>query len=303
MQKFGIDISKWQGNFNFAEAKKQGVEFVIIKAGGGDSVLYQDSKFERNYTEAKKNNIPVGAYFFGYAKTESDARKEADYFLSLLKGKQFEMPVYYDVEHTTQKKLGKAKLTAVVNAFCDKVEKSGYYTGVYTYVSFYNNYLDVSVLNRYTHWIASYTKTQPVIRGKAIDMWQFGGETNFIRSNTIAGVVCDQNYCYVDFTETIKKNGLNGFGKMPELIPEPTPTRIDTSKYPVLKKGSRGEYVLLLQKRLVELGYDPKGLDGIFGNGCMGAVKAFQKTHYDINNKKLVVDGCVGPKTWDSLMN
>lgn len=43
-------------------------------------------------------------------------------------------------------------------------------------------------------------------------MWQFGGSTNLLRSNLIAGVVCDQNYMYVDFPEIIKKGGYNGFG-------------------------------------------------------------------------------------------
>lgn len=44
MQRFGIDVSHWQGDFDFAKAKEnEGVEFVIIKAGGGDAGLYKDS--------------------------------------------------------------------------------------------------------------------------------------------------------------------------------------------------------------------------------------------------------------------
>ena len=39
MQRFGIDISRWQNNFDFVKAKEIGVEFVIIKAGGGDAGL------------------------------------------------------------------------------------------------------------------------------------------------------------------------------------------------------------------------------------------------------------------------
>ena len=48
MQKFGIDISHWQGDFDFKKAKLEGVQYVILKCGGGDSGLYKDSKFERN---------------------------------------------------------------------------------------------------------------------------------------------------------------------------------------------------------------------------------------------------------------
>lgn len=56
-QRFGIDVSHWQGNFNFANAKnKEGVEFAIIKAGGGDAGLYKDSRFEDNYRKFRVCN-------------------------------------------------------------------------------------------------------------------------------------------------------------------------------------------------------------------------------------------------------
>ncbi len=77
--------------------------------------------------------------------------------------------------------------------------------------------------------------------------------------------------------------------------------KVDYSNYPVLKKGSTGEYVKILQQLLVSKGYDPKGIDGIFGPGCKTAVIKFQKENTDINGKKLAVDGCVGPKTWGAL--
>ena len=76
---------------------------------------------------------------------------------------------------------------------------------------------------------------------------------------------------------------------------EVKPVTPDYSKYPILKKGSRNSYVTILQKKLVEKGYDPKVIDGIFGPGCLAAVKQFQK------DNGLVVDGCVGPKTWAAL--
>ena len=44
-------------------------------------------------------------------------------------------------------------------------------------------------------------------------MWQFGGETNKIRTNKVAGVTCDQNYAYKDYPAIIKNAGLNGFHK------------------------------------------------------------------------------------------
>lgn len=77
--------------------------------------------------------------------------------------------------------------------------------------------------------------------------------------------------------------------------------KVDYSKYPVLKRGSKGEHVYTLQRLLVGKGYDPKGIDGIFGPGCEAAVKKFQSENTDTDGKKLVVDGYVGPKTWGAL--
>lgn len=71
----------------------------------------------------------------------------------------------------------------------------------------------------------------------------------------------------------------------------------DVSKYPTIKKGSKGNYVKELQNLLVQKGYDPKGVDGVFGAGCETAVKKYQKDH------KLTADGIVGQKTWNSLYN
>ena len=95
-QRFGIDVSRWQGSFDFARAKsKEGVEFAIIKAGGADSGFYKDSQFEANYKKCVECRLPKGAYFYGNARSTAEAKKEAGYFLSLLKGKKFEYPVFY----------------------------------------------------------------------------------------------------------------------------------------------------------------------------------------------------------------
>lgn len=87
----------------------------------------------------------------------------------------------------------------------------------------------------------------------------------------------------------------------PQASNSPSKPKVDYSKYPILKKGSTGKYVKILQQLLVDKGYDPKGVDGIFGNNTLTAVKNYQKKNTDINGKKLVVDGCVGQKTWGSL--
>ncbi|HJP94709.1 MAG TPA: peptidoglycan-binding protein [Pyrinomonadaceae bacterium] len=64
---------------------------------------------------------------------------------------------------------------------------------------------------------------------------------------------------------------------------------------PVLRKGSSGPNIITLQSTLKQLGFDPNGIDGMFGPGTEAAVIAFQKS------KGLTPDGIVGPKTMAAL--
>lgn len=211
MQTFGIDISRWQGDFDFAKAKSEGVKYAILKCGGGDDGLYRDSKFERNYNEAKLNGLGVGAYFFGYANTVEGAKEEAKYCAGLLQGKKFDYPIFYDVEAERQN-VGKDKATEIVKAFCNYLESAGYWCGFYTNLNWYNYRLHGEQLAaRYSFWLAWWTKEMPQIPN--VQMWQYGGETNYIRSKYVAGVVCDQDYCFVDFPAKIKAAGKNGYTK------------------------------------------------------------------------------------------
>ena len=68
------------------------------------------------------------------------------------------------------------------------------------------------------------------------------------------------------------------------------------SGYPTLKKGARGNITKLLQEKLVSLGYNTNGVDGIFGSGTEKAIISFQK------NNGLVADGIVGQNTWSKLL-
>ncbi len=210
----GIDISRWQGDFDMKAAVKEGVKFAIIKGGGGDDGLYKDRQFEANYAKAKAADIPVGVYWFSKALTASDAVKEAEYFYNnILKGKQFELPVYIDVENKEQLAVGKRKVTDIIKAWCSYLEKLGYWVGIYSSTYFFGAYMYDNELTRYAHWVAQWAKKCTYKNTNCLGVWQFGGETNLICSNKVAGVVCDQNYLYVDYPTLIKRAGLNGYGK------------------------------------------------------------------------------------------
>lgn len=70
------------------------------------------------------------------------------------------------------------------------------------------------------------------------------------------------------------------------------------TSYPgfILTMGSRGSEVIVVQEKLMELGYDvPGGADGQYGSGVRNAVRKFQEDH------GLDIDGDVGKQTWDAL--
>ena len=99
--------------------------------------------------------------------------------------------------------------------------------------------------------------------------------------------------------------GLSGDGEKesaPQPAPEPVPAPVP-EKRPVLRKGSSGASVVLLQELLGKRGYDlsPYGADGKFGAKTEAALKAFQKEHSDTDETPLKVDGIAGPATWRAL--
>lgn len=204
---FGIDVSLYQKGFDFAAAKAEGVKFVIIKASEGN---FSDPEFASHYEKAGKAGLYRGAYHYLTAVSVQGAKAEADVFLKTVSGKKFEYPLFVDVEEKSMTKLSATDADGVVKAFCDKVEAAGYWCGFYCNYNFYKNVIGGEALaKRYSLWLASWSGSAPA----PCQIWQFGGEVNVKRKNSVAGVVCDQNYSYRDFPALIAEKGLNGFKK------------------------------------------------------------------------------------------
>ncbi len=257
MKLFGIDISRWQGNFNFEAAIKEGIKFAIIKGGGGDDGLYVDSKFKRNYDEAKNKKLPIGVYWFSKALSINEAIKEADYFYdNILKDRQFELPIYIDVENKSQLSVGKRALTDIIKAWCERIENRGYWVGIYSSASYFSSYMYDDELQKFAHWVAQWSSRCNYTKS-CLGMWQFGGETNCIRTNKVAGVVCDQNYMLVDYPTKIKSAGLNGFSKATKPS-VPTKRSVDElAKEVIAGKWGNG---VERKSRLTAAGYDYKAV-------------------------------------------
>ena len=248
----GIDVSKHNGTIDWQKAKASGsVDFAVIRAGYGKLISQKDVQFERNYAECKKYNIPVGCYWYSYAHSVSEIQTEARVFLEVIKGKQFEYPVYLDFEEKSQFALGKSTCTAMAKAFLDILEKAGYYAGMYCSTYYLTNYFDDSVKDRYTIWLAHVNVSKPTYT-KAYDIWQYSwnGKVDGITGGS--GKV-DMNYCYKeDFPEIIKKAGLNGFTKASD-TPAPEKSIDELAKEVLENKWGTGSD---RKARLTAAGYD-----------------------------------------------
>ena len=230
MELKGIDISEWQGKLSLADFKKikdSGINFVIIRCGytsyNKSKLKYTDRYFENNYKLCKEIGLPVGAYYYSCATSINEAKAEANFVISLLKNKKFEYPIAFDTEDnhnisnssyapTSQASIGKVKLTPIVKAFCDLLEKNNYYVSIYASTSWFKDKLILDDLIRYDKWIAQWSKT--VSFSEKYGLWQYSstGKVNGINGNV------DMNYSYKDYPNIIKIKGLNGYSKVVETI-------------------------------------------------------------------------------------
>lgn len=198
MQRTIIDVSEHQGVINWEKVKPH-IDGAIIRCGYGDDDPSQDDKqWTRNISECERLGIPHGVYLYSYADTMEHARSEVAHVRRLLKGRKLQYPVYFDTEQAGCEGLSRQ----ASDYFCSEVEKMGYWAGVYTYASWYRNYLNG--LTRYTLWIADFgindgkPHTKPNV-GATIDMWQY---SSMALVSGIDGRV-DISYCYKDFPALI----------------------------------------------------------------------------------------------------
>ncbi len=213
----GIDVSFWQEDVDFQKVKASGIDFVIIRAGGAtddpsenhDDVDPRrqgvDKCFEKNYADAKAAGLKVGVYWFSFARTNEQAKREAESCLKAIKDKQLDYPVYYDVEYPYQIEKGKSFCSQIIDTFCSTIKNGGYYPGYYMSASYIPELLDNSVRNKYDCWVAQHN-TDSVTYDVDYFIWQKG----ITAIDGVNGDV-DYNVSYINYPVYIKSQGLNGW--------------------------------------------------------------------------------------------
>lgn len=201
----GVDVSTYQGEVDWKQAAKAGVQFAMIRAGYRgytEGALFEDEQFRRNMEEALAAGLEVGVYFFSQAVTEEEAVEEARFVLELIEGYEIAYPVVFDWEKQEKetsrtRDTGGETMTACTIAFCEVIEEAGYLPMVYFSPSKGYHELNLEQLLRWPFWLAHYTPDWQFTSFKYdFAMWQYEdkGQVPGIEGNV------DLNICLTDFS-------------------------------------------------------------------------------------------------------
>jgi lysozyme len=172
----GIDISHFNAPFPWANLSHE-VKFVFCKATQG--ATYKDPEFNNYWQHLKTTDLKRGAYHFLTA-TDS-AQKQADNFLSL--GIDFSkpgvLPPVLDVEDQVPVSLNK-NITSNKAAFIQLItdwlliveKETGRKPIIYSYKTFFNDYLNNHSWPNNGLWLASYQEKEPALP-KGYDNYTF----------------------------------------------------------------------------------------------------------------------------------
>lgn len=237
-----IDLSKYNTVTDWSKVKAA-VDGVFLRAGYrgyGSGKIVEDQRFAEYARACKSHGIPFGLYFMSQAITAPEGREEAEFAIEKAKEYGATLPIFIDSEDgdgtarvVRADGLSKTVRTAVVQAFCEKVQESGYKAGVYASESWFVTNLFYDLLkDKCLIWVAKYGqntgKPSTKVKLSKADMWQYTSK------GTVAGIKgnVDLNECY--FTDKEEKT---------EVAPEqPVHTQLNYKqgeKYQITATGLR----------------------------------------------------------------
>lgn len=163
----GIDVSRHQGNIDWAKVAQDGVEFAFIRVayrGYGTGKMEEDSYFDQNVQGAQAAGIKTGVYIYSQAITEEEVLEEANLVLQKVAPYQLECPIVFDVELVSgangrMNNITPEERTNLALLFCQTIEAAGYKPMIYHNTEMGALKIDVSALEDYDKWFASYSET------------------------------------------------------------------------------------------------------------------------------------------------
>ena len=247
---YGIDISKHNGNIDLTPYKGQ---FVIMRVGYGNFTL--DKKFKRNVQECKRLGIPFGVYHYSYALDVETAKKEAQAVLKAIEPYRNDIAVgvWFDMEdgdgykRKNGFKFNHDTIAPICYAFCKIVEDAGYYTGIYTSISWLKYVSGVN--DRFDKWVADWgtdNGRQPTNTSNLGTIQQYTSKP------------IDKDIMYVDISRYSRGNT--------PVKPQPKPTRKSNEQVAdevIAGAWGNGED---RKNRLIQAGYDYNAIQSLVNN-------------------------------------
>ena len=241
-----VDLSHWNGNVDLAKIKAAGWH-VVLKCGDNNISGIVDPTFQSRAKKCEQLGIPYGVYWYARARNATQAKTEAQRCLNIIKGRKLSYPVYYDIEEAS---LGNFA-GDTCKAFCTAIEKAGYWAGIYSGDSYWQQHLIKRVGDKYTKWVARYgvNNGQPSYKPvtKKYDIWQYSSK------GTVPGVSgkCDVNNVYKD---------------LPKAITGKTPSKPSGSTSPAKKEEIKYRARLYGSKKWLPEVTGSKSYAGTYGN-------------------------------------
>lgn len=158
----GIDISEFQGEIDFEEVRRSGIEAVYIRAGAGE---YTDEYFAENYERARAAGLKIGFYHYVTARSVEEGRRQARFFASLVAGREPDMRLAMDFEYFGS--LSVSQINAISEAYLDELTaltKRG--AVIYSDLSNARNIFSRALAEKYPLWAAQYGADEPSANGK-----------------------------------------------------------------------------------------------------------------------------------------
>lgn len=193
MKVKGVDLSYCQRGIDHNALKSAGVKFAVIRAGYSEA---KDRLLETHVNGCLAAGIDIGYYWYSYARSVDDARREAEACLrAIAKYPAPKLPVFFDGEESgIADSVGRKIMTDIALEFISGIERGGYPSGLYVNPSWMETHYEKERFLTTDIWLAHWTgspgKPSRYVYGQV--MWQWGAEM-------IGGVLTDADICFIDY--------------------------------------------------------------------------------------------------------
>lgn len=160
----GVDLSKQNGEVNFAGMKAAGVDYVMIRLGSrgyNTGQITLDENFNDYMKGAIDAGLSVGVYFYSQAVSQEEAVQEANFVVQNLAPYQANVkyPVAFDMEFVPNDAaridgLSREDKTSIAVSFLEAVKAAGYVPMVYGNKEWLVKEVDLSKLQNFDVWLS-----------------------------------------------------------------------------------------------------------------------------------------------------